>query len=187
MSSPPPQLRGWNLTSTYSAFTKLSLSSAFNESDFSRNYVVIVTTISLWAICVSLFGLCQPTLLQINTTLCSAVIACYFSFIPRHGFSNDAWLLNVCRVSHADLKPAEKKTVHLCVCVYMQVFECMHVSSKTEQSEVKNDKRWWHLRCHSWLFYCEKETLDCSVSTNSRFCFCRLDTLTSTHSASSLD
>lgn len=105
------------LTSTYSAFTKLSLSSAFNESDFSRNYVVIVTTISLWAICVSLFGLCQPTLLQINSTLCSAVIACYFSFIPRHGFSNDAWLLNVCRVSHADLKPAEKKLC-ICVCVY---------------------------------------------------------------------
>ncbi len=54
-------------------------SSAFNESDRSSNYVVIVTTISHWAICVSLSGLCQPTLIQINSTLCSAVIACFFS------------------------------------------------------------------------------------------------------------
>lgn len=132
MSSPPPQLRGWNLTSTYSAFTKLSLSSAFNESDFSRNYVVIVTTISLWAICVSLFGLCQPTLLQINTTLCSAVIACYFSFIPRHGFSNDAWLLNVCRVSHADLKPAEKKLcICVCVCICKFLNACMFLQRRS--------------------------------------------------------
>lgn len=106
------------LTSTYSAFTKLSLSSAFNESDFSRNYVVIVTTISLWAICVSLFGLCQPTLFQINSTLCSAVIACYFSFIPRHFFIFQMMLgCWMCAVLHMLIWNQLKKRC-ICVCVY---------------------------------------------------------------------
>ena len=35
------------------------------------------------------------------------------------------------------------------------------------------------------FFYREKPTLDCSVSTNSRFCFCRPNAPTSTHGASS--
>ncbi|KAG7217627.1 hypothetical protein INR49_021315, partial [Caranx melampygus] len=58
----------------------------------------------------------------------------------------------------------------------------------TEQSEVKNNKLCQRLKlsdCFFFFFSNEKQTLDCSVSINSRFCFCLLNTPTSTHSASS--
>lgn len=148
------------------------LSSSVNDSYYSSNCVVIVTTNSHLAICVSLFGLCQPTFIQINPSLCSAVIACYFSlpdapFFPT-GFPNDAWLLSVCRVSHAN--PAQQsKAAHLCIWV-MQVFECMFffvcffvsfclsfmemlLLTKTEQSEVKNNKLCQRLKLSVWFFF----------------------------------
>lgn len=96
------------------------LSSAFNESNFSSNYVVIVTTISHWAICMSLFGLCQqtPHSDQLHTLFSSHRMLLFFvrHGIPRQGFSYDALPLNVCCVSHANVKPSE--ILCICVCEY---------------------------------------------------------------------
>lgn len=157
----------------------------------------------------SLYGLCQPTLIQINSTLCSAVIACCFFFarltIPPHGFSNDAWPLSVCCVSHANPTPSAK-LCYLCVNMSHASF-CMHAcflfllffffffiffgnASLLRRSNLRlkitngGDTANVNRDC----FTVRKPTLDCSVSTNSRFCFCRLEhTPTSTHSASSVD
>lgn len=121
---------GWNILqltsvwtahefkSAHSAFTKLSEVQLFNEFNFSSNYVVIVTAVLLRAICVSLAS-AKPTLFHIISALCSAVIACYLSLSGSPAlmdFSNDAWLLNVCPVSHANLKSTDKKNKN-CACV----------------------------------------------------------------------
>lgn len=109
------------------------LSSAFNDSYYSSNCVVIVTANSHLAICVSLFGLCQPTFIQINPTLCSAVIACYFSLPDAPffltDFPNDAWLLSVCRVLHANPTPPKQGCAF--VYVYMSYASFLNACSSS--------------------------------------------------------
>lgn len=148
----------------------------------------------------SAFGFCQPTLIQINSTLCSAVIACYFPLPSAAVFFMDfkLCLAAVCAsvmfaVSHANPTSTVKLRVLLRVCVNVScasflsacmyffgnasgLFFCLFFWKRSKLE--KNVKMVVTAKMFVVVMFCDKQTLECSVSTNSRFSFCLLNTPT---------
>lgn len=121
-------------------------------TDYASNYVVIVTAISH---CASLWPLpTDPHSDQLHTLLASHCMMLSFArhIIPSHGFSDDAWLLSACCVSHAN----PTLTASVFACVYMchvDMSQCLHACFfwkcqffKTEQSEGKTHTWCRHLK-----------------------------------------
>lgn len=71
------------------ATRRFLLISVFTVTDDSSNYVVIVTSVSLWAIRASVCGFLQPAFMQIGSTLCSPVTAWHISSPNSPGLRED--------------------------------------------------------------------------------------------------
>lgn len=102
---------GFNCAEYILCFHKALLSSAFNESEFSSNYVVMVTAITHWAICVSLVSANQLSFRSNPLYVQQSSHATFLCQTPLLIVLNGAWLLNAARVSHINLKPK------MCICV----------------------------------------------------------------------
>lgn len=152
------------------------LSSAINEADYSSNYVVIVTATSHRAICVRLC-LDSADWPSFRSRFVRQSLHVTFLCQTRQPSS---WIFMLAS-PHANATPAAPLCVFLCAShascrVHASIWECHF--SKTEQSEVKNNRRRRRLKCLPPLSRARlRAALSFSLSLclqTADFCFCFL-------------